>query len=78
VIDPFINQCWGLFAIDYNEDYEPHIYLADALFRRGVSFLVSPEAAKRVRVADIEWPAENEPYKVKMLARLTTAAAKGG
>jgi hypothetical protein len=25
VIDPFINQCWGLFAIDYDEDDSPCI-----------------------------------------------------
>ena len=23
VIDPFIHDCWGLFAVDYDEDYEP-------------------------------------------------------
>ena len=26
VIDPFISDCWSLFAIDYDEDYESYIY----------------------------------------------------
>lgn len=46
VIDPFINECWGLFAIDYNEDSEPHAYLIDALVRRQVPFIMSPNASE--------------------------------
>lgn len=45
VIDPLINNCWGDFAIDYNEDTEPHLYLMESLMGREVDFLVSPEAA---------------------------------
>ena len=45
VIDPFINQCWELFAIDYNEDHEPYSYLLPTLISRQITFLVSPEAA---------------------------------
>ncbi len=36
VIDPFINEAWGLFAVDYNEDYEHPKYLVEGLIRRGV------------------------------------------
>ena len=30
VIDPFINGCWGFFAVDYDEDYEPYVYFVHA------------------------------------------------
>lgn len=46
VIDPLIHECWGEFAIDHNEDTEPHRYLMEIVIRREVSFLVSPEAAE--------------------------------
>lgn len=46
VIDPFINSCWDLYAVDYNEDSEPHAYLIKTLIRRGVSFKVSPDATE--------------------------------
>src|SRR5262245_53326376 len=38
VIDPFINECWGLYVIDFNEDHEPYVYLVEGLVRRGVRF----------------------------------------
>ena len=46
VIDPFIHECWKLFAIDYDEDYEQYIYFVSALFSREILFHVSKEAAK--------------------------------
>lgn len=49
VIDPFIHECWGLFAIDHNEDVDPHVYLIEGLVRREIYFLVSPGAAKEWR-----------------------------
>jgi hypothetical protein len=67
VIDPFINECWGLCAIDYNEDYEPHIYLVESLVRRGILFCVSPEAAAAVNQAELPWP--NDEYHIEMESR---------
>jgi hypothetical protein len=46
VIDPFIHSCWDLYAIDYNEDSEPHAYLIKTLIQRGVSFKISPDATE--------------------------------
>src|SRR5258708_6221421 len=34
VIDPFIHDCWGLYAVDFNEDYEPYVYFVEGLIRR--------------------------------------------
>lgn len=44
-IDPFINEHWGLFAIDYDEDYDSYEYLPSILIGYEITFLVSPEAA---------------------------------
>ena len=46
VIDPFINQSWGLFAVDYDEDDVPYQYLLSTLVYNEIKFLVSPDAAK--------------------------------
>jgi hypothetical protein len=73
VIDPFINDCWGLFAIDYNEDYEPHVYLIRNLIQNEVRFLVSPEAVHFLKSdhADFEfrWPKKNSKYCKDMRKR---------
>jgi hypothetical protein len=71
VVDPFINKCWGLFAIDYNEDSEPYEYLFDRLIRNEIKFLVSPESAK-----DFQWIESwttNKSYRVEMEKRFKEA-----
>lgn len=45
VIDPFINKCWGLYAIDYDEDFDPYEYFLPTLINYEIKFLVSPDAA---------------------------------
>lgn len=45
VIDPFINECWQLFAVDYHEDTEPYQYMVDSLISNEILFLVSPKCA---------------------------------
>jgi hypothetical protein len=81
VIDPFIHKCWGLYAIDYNEDDPTHQYVMEALVQREVLFLVSPSAAQ-------EWgeyvrdPQEKDDYLDEMerrvaLAKSLTAGQRG-
>ncbi|USH02117.1 hypothetical protein K6Q96_14800 [Grimontia kaedaensis] len=72
VIDPFIHQCWGLYAVDYNEDTEKHVYLIENLIRHGVEFLVSREAALNMKYVRFEWT-DNQAYKYKMLKRFAEA-----
>lgn len=62
VIDPFINECWGLFAIDYDEDDEEYIYLIPALAYREIPFLVSTEAAKCFENWDVDWDKVKSSY----------------
>jgi hypothetical protein len=74
VIDPFINHCWGLFAVDHNEDDPPYQYLMENLVRHGVLFRVSPDAAKESKDCDFEWPADSS-YRTEMEKRFAAAEA---
>ncbi len=77
VIDPLIHECWGKFAIDYNEDTEPHRYLMEIVIRREVSFLVSTVAADcwDECIADITRDKRNvsKRYLAEMKKRVDTA-----
>lgn len=73
VIDPFIHQCWGLYAVDYDEDYEPYLYFVNAMVSRQILFLVSPDAAAVFDDWDVEWPKVSPAYRKEMLARVKKA-----
>lgn len=46
VIDPFINETWGVYAIDYNEEFGDHYeHIFESLVERDVRPLISPAAA---------------------------------
>jgi len=75
VIDPFIHECWGLFAIDYNEDYERYLYFVPTIIANGIPFLVSSDAAKEFEKMNVEWPEGNADYKREMLHRIDVAKA---
>lgn len=76
VIDPFINACWGLHAIDYNEDDPPYHYLMEALVRREIPFLVSPGSAASWEY--VERPDTLEPaYRREMEERVAAARTEG-
>ena len=71
VIDPFISQCWGLYAIDYNEDYEPYEYLIATLINRGILFNVSNSAAKDFKHVEVNWPENLSEYQIEMQNRFS-------
>jgi hypothetical protein len=73
VIDPSINQWWGLFAIDYNEDHEPYVYLIENLVRHSVLFLVSPVAANDFQHLTLEWPEGKPDYRAEVEGRFAEA-----
>jgi hypothetical protein len=73
VLDPFLNDCWGLFAIDYNEDYEPYVYLAGALVGREIMFRVSREAAACAEHWDVDWKSVKPAYATEMKRRIAAA-----
>jgi hypothetical protein len=45
VIDPFIHENWGLYAVDHNEDHEPYTYFVPSMIMNKIEFLVSPDCA---------------------------------
>lgn len=73
VIDPFIHECWDLFAIDFNEDHEPYVYLIAGLLSKGIEFLVSPESAQHLQHAHFSWTESQPSYREKMEARFDRA-----
>jgi len=72
IIDPLINECWGLYAIDYNEDTEPYIYIVENLIRNDVEFLVSPDCLSHLAYVDMQW-SKNQQYKSTMMQRFQAA-----
>ncbi len=72
-----MNKTWDLFAVDYNEDYEPHIYLVATLIRHRIEFLVSPEAAKCQKYIEFDWPDGDPEYKALMEDRFARATVEG-
>jgi len=75
VVDPFIHECWQLFAVDYDEDSEPYIYFVRALVSQEILFLVSPDAAETFDDWDVNWSDVSQSYRDEMQARARSAFA---
>lgn len=76
VIDPFIHNSWGLFAIDYDEDYEPYVYFVETLIHREILFLVSKEAAASSKDWDPDWSGVSKHYRKELERRVQAALGK--
>lgn len=75
VIDPFINECWGLYAIDYHEDTEPYENIVDTLLNKEVEFLVSPGCSSNyVGIEPNSF--KNKSYAHRMNLRFENAMAR--
>lgn len=74
VIDPFINENWGLYAVDHNEDGEAYLYLVNTLVANQIEFLVSPECALEYKDKDPNFLEENH-YAALMRDRIRAAIA---
>jgi len=73
VVDPFINDNWGLFAIDCGADYEPYSYLPKILVESGILFRVSRESAIAYNEWDIDWSKVKKRHREEMLTRISHA-----
>lgn len=73
VIDPFINECWGLFAIDYDEDYDSYENFPPTLIRNEIRFLVSPEAVEHYETWNEDLNGTSREYQKTMLKRIRIA-----
>lgn len=74
VIDPFIDECWGLNAAEFYEDMDGAPYLIAALVRHGIYFRVSGDIAQNWDWAEIEWPQDDHKYKSEMGRRVEEAS----
>ncbi len=68
IIDPFINECWGLYAIDCNEDSEQYKYLIEGLIENEILFLISPSSIDDLKEVEFNWT-KNKKYKKEMIKR---------
>ena len=73
IIDPFIYKCWGLYAIDFDENKEHYIYFLETLISYEIEFLVSDKA---IQYCD-EWYNKlqncSERYRELMKSRVQKA-----
>lgn len=76
VVDPFIYECWGLCAIDYDEDHEPYVYFVGALTRREILFNVSTEAAQSFEDWDVDWCKVSTEYRDEIHRRVQLALSQ--
>lgn len=76
VIDPFINTCWGLYAIDYDEDYDPYVYFISSLVDNEILFLVSEEAIKCEEYWNVDWTKSGKEYREEMAHRIEAARSQ--
>lgn len=72
VIDPFIHECWGLFAIDFYEDPEIQ-HTIDQLVNHEILFLVSPDAAEASEDWQVDWSKAGKKYRKEMHQRIKKA-----
>jgi hypothetical protein len=76
VLDPFINECWRLYAVDYDEDDVAYEYFVFAMISREIAFLVSPNAAEAFDGWSADWSDVSEDYKNEMHERVRKALAR--
>lgn len=68
LIDPFINDCWGLYAVDYlSSETETYEHLMEGLIESKIDFLISPNLAKEYDFESpyIKWPSNNYKQRVE-------------
>ena len=76
VIDPFIYECWQLYAIDFDEDYDSYENFPPILIDRKIEFLVSPRAAEYHEFWDSNLQKANDTYRLEMEKRIQDSLNK--
>lgn len=69
VIDPFINTCWGMCAIDHHEDNDRYNNVAEVLISREVLFHVSSDCASEFTQVEHSLLNSSPLYRSEMLKR---------
>ncbi len=73
VIDPFINDCWNLFAVDFDEDYDSAENFPEILLNNEIAFLVSHKITLSEAHWNIDWERLSDKYKFMMQMRIRKA-----
>lgn len=75
VIDPFLRECWGLFAVDYTGQADDQKYLVEALIGQAIPFLVSDDVMIGIERGwyELSWPEGNKEYALEMKSRIEQA-----
>ena len=76
-IDPFINEHWGRYAIDFDEDMDSYEHLPAILIDYEIKFLVSPKVAKHSEHWENELDNCRDEYKHIMKRRIDDALNLG-
>lgn len=76
-IDQFINEHWGLYAIDYNEDMDAYENFPIALIGYEIKFLVSPDSAEYAECWMNELDSCSQEYQHIMKERIKIALNGG-
>lgn len=71
VVDPFINKCWGVYAVDCDEDYDSSEHLPGILLRQEILFLPSPQILSSKDYWDVDWDLLDSDYKKEILKRIS-------
>lgn len=71
VIDPFINECWGLYAIDHHEDNDRYNNIVDVLISSEVPFLLSPTCESELGGHELLLDDCSDKYRKIMLEKLS-------
>lgn len=71
VIDPFINECWGLYAIDHHEDNDRYNNIVDFLISSEIPFLLSPTCESEMGGHELLLDDCSDKYRKIMLDKLS-------
>lgn len=70
VIDPFINDCWGLFAIDHHEDNDRYNNIVEVLISSEIPFLISPACESEMGGFELILDNCSDKYRKIMLEKI--------
>ena len=76
VIDPFIHKCWGLYAIDFDEDDASGECFPPVLINYQIEFLISQNVAINSEYWSVDWTNVNVDYRNLITKRIEEALRK--
>jgi hypothetical protein len=75
VVDPLIQECWGIYAIDFNEEPDTLAYIVEYLINKEIPFGISPDLLKDPQVR-LEWAKSGAKYRKEMHLRISSSSVR--